>query len=97
MMSLLLFTAVSSICFPYIYKLYQEKKTTEQLLYAINEVDLAASVYGLNQMNIEDREWTHSGTTFSLLTSKGVKDDVEICVVFKGENGKNYRRCASYH
>lgn len=96
MMGLILFTAVTSICLPFIYKLYQEKKTTKQLLYAIEEADLAAARYGLNKIQEPDKMWVHHGTQYSLLTKKGAADEYELCVEFKGANGKDYKTCAGY-
>ena len=96
MMGLVLFTAVSAMSIHFIYDIYKESKTTKQLLYAINEADFAAAKYGTAKSILENTEWEKLGTTYSLFQKKGVSDEYEICIVFKGENGKEYKTCASY-
>ncbi|MCM3716791.1 hypothetical protein [Fictibacillus phosphorivorans] len=92
MLGLLLFSAIASICLPYVYQLNQEQKTTRQLLYAIEEVDR------LSLLKFQDaKEWIQNRTTYSLTTIKGVTDEYEICITFKGANRKEYKACSSYY
>ena len=96
MMGLVLLTVISSFCLSYFYRLHQESKTTKQLVYAINEADAAAAKYGIDKYPLENKKWIHLGTEYTLSSIKGVMNEYTICIVFKGENGKEYKKCADY-
>jgi hypothetical protein len=92
MLGLLLFSAVASICLPYVYILNQEQKTTRQLMFAIKEADR------LSLLKVQyDMQWTQKGTSYSLITKKGVTEEYEICITFEGSNKKEYKACSSYY
>jgi hypothetical protein len=93
MLGLLLFSAIASICLPFVYILHQEQKTTEQLMFAIEEVDRLS----LKKIQLQDMEWTRNGTSYSLITKKGVTDEYEICINFEASNQKEYTACSSYY
>jgi type II secretory pathway component PulJ len=93
MLGLLLFSAIASICLPYVHILNQEQKTTRQLMFAIEEADRLS----LLKIQLHDMEWTQNGTSYSLLTKKGVTDEYEICITFEGANQKEYTACSSYY
>jgi hypothetical protein len=95
MMGLVLFTAVSAMSIHFIYDIYKESKTTRQFLYAVNEADFAAANYGIDKTP-ENKEWEQLGTTYLLKYKKGVSDEYEICIIFRGENGKKYKTCAAH-
>ncbi|MDR7072715.1 hypothetical protein [Fictibacillus barbaricus] len=95
MMGLVIFTAVSAMSIHFVYDIYKESKTTRQLLYAVNEADFAAANYGFNK-TLENKEWDQLGTTYLLKYQKGVSDEYEICIIFRGENGKEYKTCAAH-
>jgi type II secretory pathway pseudopilin PulG len=94
MLSLMLITAVCSICLPFIYVSYQEQKTSKELLYAMTEADLAAANKGENKELHTEKEWIQEGVRYQL-TKKGVADEYETCITFKGSNDKEYITCAS--
>ncbi|MBY6035519.1 hypothetical protein KUV80_02600 [Fictibacillus nanhaiensis] len=95
MFGLVLFSAVIGTCLPYIHLLYQEKKTTRQILYAIEEVDHVVAQYSIG-MSIDNKEWEEHGTNYTLLTKKGAADENELCISFEGSNEKSYKMCAGY-
>lgn len=95
MFSLLLISVVFSICLPFIYISYQEQRTSEQLLYAMTEADHAAGIRSISQRMSDERYWIDNGIEFQLLTRKGVTDEYETCISFRGSNQKNYTTCAS--
>lgn len=95
MLSLMLITAVCSICLPFIYVSYQEQKTSKELLYAMTEADLAAANKGENKELRTEKEWIQEGVRYQLITKKGVADEFETCITFKGSNHKEYITCAS--
>lgn len=95
MLSVLLISAVCSICLPFIHVAYQEQKTSKELLYAMTEVDLAAAIYSADEGTVTEKEWTQEGIRYHLLTRKGVTDEYEICIAFQGSNDKEYQTCAS--
>ncbi|MCM3730670.1 hypothetical protein M3196_03185 [Fictibacillus nanhaiensis] len=93
MLSLLLFSAIASICLPYISVLNQEQKTTEQLLYAIEEADR----FSVNKIQAGDKEWARNGARYRLSTEKGVTDEYKVCIQFQAANQKEYTVCSSYY
>jgi type II secretory pathway component PulJ len=93
MLSLLLFSAIASICLPYISVLHQEQKTTEQLLYAIEEADR----FSVNKIQVGDKEWARNGARYRLSTEKGVTDEYKVCIQFQAANQKEYTVCSSYY
>ena len=95
MFSLLLISVVFSICLPFIYISYQEQRTSEQLLFAMTEADHAAGMRSISQRMSDERYWIDNGIEFQLLTRKGVTDEYETCISFRGSNQKNYTTCAS--
>ncbi|WP_416728960.1 hypothetical protein [Fictibacillus sp. JL2B1089] len=95
MFSLVLISVVFSICLPFIYISYQEQRTSEQLLYAMTEADHAAGMRSMSQLIPDERYWLDNGIEYQLLTRKGVTDEYETCISFRGSNQKNYTTCAS--
>jgi hypothetical protein len=93
MLSLMLFSAIASICLPFVYILHQEQKTTKQLLYAIEEADRIS----INKIQMPDKEWKRNGVLFSSITKRGVTDEYEICIRFEASNKKEYTACSSYY
>jgi hypothetical protein len=93
MLGLLLLTAITSICLPYVYVLHQEQKTTEQLMYAFEEAERIS----VNKVQVIDKEWNQNGTKYSLLNKKGVTDEYAFCIQFEASNEKEYEACASYY
>ncbi|MED1863491.1 hypothetical protein P4V41_08520 [Fictibacillus nanhaiensis] len=94
MFSVLLFSAVFSICLPFIYISYQEQKTSEQLLYAMTEVDHAAAMSSMKKLETDELVWIVDGIEYKLKTGKGVTDEYETCISFKASNQKDYKTCA---
>ncbi|MGA4719438.1 hypothetical protein [Fictibacillus nanhaiensis] len=95
MFSLLLISVVFSICLPFIYISYQEQRTSEQLLYAMTEADHAAGMRSMSQLMPDERYWIDNGIEYQLLTRKGVTNEYETCISFRGSNQKEYKTCAS--
>jgi type II secretory pathway pseudopilin PulG len=95
MFSLLLISVVFSICLPFIYISYQEQRTSEQLLYAMTEADHAAGMRSMSQLMPDERYWVDNGIEYKLLTRKGVTNEYETCISFRGSNQKEYKTCAS--
>lgn len=95
MFSLLLISVVFSICLPFIYISYQEQRTSEQLLYAMTEADHAAGMRSMSPLMFEERYWIDNGIEYQLLTRKGVTNEYETCISFRGSNQKEYKTCAS--
>jgi type II secretory pathway pseudopilin PulG len=93
--SLMLISVVFSICLPFIYISYQEQRTSEQLLYAMTEADFAAGMRSMSQLMPDERLWINNGIEYQLLTRKGVTDEYETCISFRGSNEKKYTTCAS--
>jgi hypothetical protein len=96
LLALVLLTAVFSICLPFINKSFQEHKSSKQLLYAIEEVDLIAVNFSLNNVPPADKEWERDGIMYTLLTKKGATDAYKFCIVFEGSNEKGYETCSHY-
>ncbi len=93
--SVLLISVVFSICLPFINTSYREQKTSEQLLYAMTEADHAAASRSVTTLVTDEREWIDDGIVYKLKTRKGVTDEYETCISFRGSNQKEYTTCAS--
>jgi hypothetical protein len=95
MLSLMLFTAVFSVCLPFIYVSFQEKRSSQELLYAMTEADTAAANSNRGHFEDNEREWVKEGIRYHLITKKGVLDEYESCITFTASNQREYKTCAS--
>lgn len=94
--SLAMITIIIAATAPLFTTVLQERQTVKQQLFAYEIIQNTLEEYRTtNEEPIEESSISKDGTDYLLTVRQKTEDMIEICIKWKGKNGRNYEECGT--